>query len=58
MLKELELCEKELSVQLRLKWLETPVSHFPVVRPASDAKCDASQQIHFVSPFQEREVDK
>ena len=57
-LKELELCEKELSVRLRLKELETLASHSPVVRSASETKCDISKQIRFVPPFQEREVDK
>ena len=45
-------------MQLRLKELETPVSHSPVARPASETKFDISKQICFVLPFQEREVDK
>ena len=57
-LKALEVLEKELSVQLGLKELEASVSHSSVVRPALETKFDTSKHIHFVPPFQEKEVNK
>ena len=55
-MRELEIQEKELSIQLRLKELEktkepaTPAGH-------KAATFDVSKHIRFVPPFQEKEVD-
>ena len=45
-------------MQLRLKKLEASVSHFSVVRSALETKFNTSKHIHFVPPFQEKEVNK
>ena len=55
-MKELEIQEKELSIQLRLKELEK------TKEPAIPAGCEATtfninKHIKFVPPFQEKEVD-
>ena len=52
-MKELEIREKELSIQSRLKELEVLTSKSP-----SESQFDISKQIRFVPPFQEKEVKK
>ena len=56
-MKELEIKEKELAMQLKLKELEakTMSSHKP---HSKSPGFDISKHIQFVSPFQEREIDK
>ena len=56
-LKELELREKELNMQLRIKELEAQA--LPTREPASKTVgFDISKHIRFVPPFQEQEIDK
>jgi len=57
-LKELEIREKELSVQLRLRELEASSPPTVTPRTVEPPQFDISKQIRFVSPFQEKEVDK
>ena len=57
-LKELEIREKELSVQLRMRELETPPAVAPRPTSTSAPQFDVSKHIRFVPPFQEKEVDK
>ena len=57
-LRELELREKELSLQLKLKELEKSPAVPTSSLSGSAAPFDVSKQIRFVPPFQEKEVDK
>ena len=56
-MKELELREKKLSIQLRLKELDKTKEPSIPTEHAS-AAFDVSNHIKFVPPFQEKEVDK
>ena len=57
--KELKICEKELSIQLRLKELEkTKEPAIPTERTTATGAFDVSKHIRFVPHFQEKEVDK
>ena len=57
-LEELQICEKELSVQLRMRELETPPAVAPRPTGTSASQFDISKHIRFVPPSQEKEVDK
>jgi len=55
----LELHEKGLSLQVKLKELEKATAPTPLPPPSgSTASFDVSKHIKFVPPFQEKEVDK
>ena len=54
-LKQLELREKELAIQLKMHELE---SYPPAVTPAKSTGFDVSKHIRLVPPIQEKEVDK
>ena len=57
-MEELEIQEKELSVQLKLKELEKTSTAPPKSADAMSLAFDVSKHIKFVPPFQEKEVDK
>ena len=59
-MKEMELREQELALQLKLKELEiaTASTAPPVPRTSRQAEFDVTKQVRFVPPFQETEVNK
>ena len=59
-MKEMELREQELALQLKLKELEIAAASTapPVPRTSRQAEFDVTKQVRFVPPFQETEVDK
>ena len=58
-MKELEIWEQELVMLLKIKELElTAASTHSPVSAGQPAESDASKQMWFVPPFQEKEVDK
>jgi len=59
-LKELELKEKELAMQVRLKELDAKASltSEPVSSGSKPVGFDISRHVHFVPPFQGCEIDK
>ena len=57
-IKELEVKEKELALQVKLKELEARAHSTPEPVMDKHAKFDISKHVRFVLPFQEQEIDK
>ena len=58
-MKELEIWEHELAMQLKTKELELIAAFIhPPVSAGQPAEFDVSEQVRFVPPFQEKEVNK
>ena len=56
-MKELEIKEKEIAMQLKMKELEARTLS-PYEPPSKPVGFDISKHIRFVPPFQEHEIDK